>query len=238
MKTTEYTISGCTVADGAALSANNIAAFWADPHWNLAWRHRTLGYHITQVAKRYPRNLLNNRDTKRHQKAIDPETGRLVGYARWYIPPEYITQPDGTPAWPEAITPAVSPEEEAEIRRVAATAHWDPNCDADILLEPIQEIEDEILAKKLYIRLEYLAVHPDNQGKGIATMLVESGMREAEKIGLDIFIYAMKAGVGVYKRLGFCIEKEFIQDDTVYGGPGEYYTCFMTYQQSLMSLGI
>ena len=79
--------------------------------------------------------------------------------------------------------------------------------------------------------MEYLAVHPDKQRRGAATALVESGMSEAEKLGLDIFIHAMKAGVGVYKRLGFRIVKEFIQDDSKYGGPGEYYVCLMTYEQ-------
>lgn len=65
--------------------------------------------------------------------------------------------------------------------------------------------------------------------------MVESGMREAEKLGLDVFIHAMKAGVGVYKRLGFRIERDFVQDDSKYGGPGEYYVCLMTYEQKPMS---
>ncbi len=77
-----------------------------------------------------------------------------------------------------------------------------------------------------------MAVHPDNQKKGVGTALVQSGMREAEKMGLDIFIHATKAGVGLYKRLGFHVEEEIIQDDSMYGGRGEHFTCFMTYQQN------
>lgn len=60
-------------------------------------------------------------------------------------------------------------------------------------------------------------------------------MKEAEKLGLDIFIFAMKAGVGLYKRLGFRIEKEFILDDSIYGGTGEYYVCLMVYEQNRRS---
>jgi len=71
--------------------------------------------------------------------------------------------------------------------------------------------------------LDYLAVHPQHQGKGVGTALVESGMREAEKLGLDIFIQAMKAGLGVYRRLGFHVEKEFIEDDSI--------VYFMIYEQ-------
>jgi len=79
--------------------------------------------------------------------------------------------------------------------------------------------------------LDYLAVHPTNQGKGIGTALVQSGMREAEKLGLDIYILAFKAGVGLYKRLGFQVEKEIVQDDSKYGGTGDHRTFFMIYEQ-------
>lgn len=58
-------------------------------------------------------------------------------------------------------------------------------------------------------------------------------MRQAEELGLDIFIHAMQAGVGVYKRLGFIVEKEFFQDDTKYGGNGEVYTALMVYRQKV-----
>ena len=57
-------------------------------------------------------------------------------------------------------------------------------------------------------------------------------MRQAEKMGLDIFIHAMKAGVGVYKRLGFHIENEFVHNDSMYGGKGEHVVCLMIYEQT------
>jgi hypothetical protein len=57
-------------------------------------------------------------------------------------------------------------------------------------------------------------------------------MREAEKLGLDVFIHAMEAGVGVYKRLGFHIEREFILNDFKLGGPGDYSVYFMIYEQN------
>jgi predicted N-acetyltransferase YhbS len=80
--------------------------------------------------------------------------------------------------------------------------------------------------------LDYLAVHPDNQGKGIASALVQSGIRQAEQLGLDIFVLAFRAGFGVYKRLGFRMERELIQDDTIYGGEGDYPVRFMIYEHS------
>lgn len=74
-------------------------------------------------------------------------------------------------------------------------------------------------------------MHPENQRKGVGTALVKSGMIEAKKLGLDIFILAFEAGMGVYKRLGFQIEKELVQDDSMYGGKGKYSTYFMIYEQ-------
>lgn len=81
--------------------------------------------------------------------------------------------------------------------------------------------------------LDYLAVHPENKGKGVATLLVESGMKQAEKLGLDIFILACKPAWGLYTRLGFRVEEELIQDDSMYGGDGEFAMRYYIYEQPL-----
>ncbi len=163
-----FAITQVTVADGPALARTNIPAFWADPHWRLEWRHRTLDYHISQVALRYPRNLLRNRATARHQKAVDTVTGEILGYARWSIPASSSTIPTTT-AWPEALVPAVSAEEEAEISRVADTAVWDPDYTSDPLLDGMREIQSEILGRKTYMSivpsslLSYLTQFPQQE---------------------------------------------------------------------------
>ena len=79
------------------------------------------------------------------------------------------------------------------------------------------------------LALDYLAVHPENQGKGIGTALVQSGIRHAEQLRLPIFILAFKAGRSIYERLGFREVDRVIQDDTKYGGEGEYSAYFMVY---------
>ncbi|KAJ5636272.1 uncharacterized protein N7484_009585 [Penicillium longicatenatum] len=231
-----FVLSQCRVADGAALAANSIPAFWAGPHWVLAWRHRTLEYHISQIALRFPRNMLNNREALRHQKAMDTETGRILGYARWRLPPSYgISPDDGTPIWPEAQVPAVEPEEEAEIRRLAETVVWDPNDDADELLDRVKALEKEVTPKTPYICLEYLAVHPDNQRKGVGTALVKSGMDQADEMGLNIFVHALREGAELYKQMGFRLIGELVQDDSAHGGSGEYGVYFFIYDHEYRS---
>ncbi|KAL7900361.1 hypothetical protein HDV63DRAFT_370943 [Trichoderma sp. SZMC 28014] len=228
-----FAIAPCSLADSAALSRNNMSAFWEIPNWILAWRHTTLEEHIDKMTKRYPRRLISDRETSRHQKVVDPETGRLLGYARWVLPESYTVLSNGEPAWPEAMFPAVSPEEEAEIKRVAEETQLNPNNDTDPLDEAVRVIKEKIMARKPYLCLEYLAVHPENKGKGVATLLVESGMKQAEKLGLDIFILACKPAWGLYSRLGFRVEEELVQDDSMYGGDGEFAMRYYIYEQPL-----
>ncbi|KAL6886291.1 acyl-CoA N-acyltransferase [Trichoderma longibrachiatum] len=230
-----YTLAPVSLADSEALSRNNMSAFWQDPNWVLSFRHTTLEKHIETTAKRYPRRLISDRATSRHQKAIDTQTGQLVGYARWILPESYATTADGEPIWPEALGPLVGKEEEEEIRRIADATPLNASNETDPLDNKVTEIKEELMKKKPYLCLDYLAVHPENQGKGIATLLVQSGMKEAEKLGLDIFVLACRAAWGVYSRLGFRVERELIQDDSMYGGDGNYGVRYMIYEQPAKS---
>lgn len=146
-----YALVPCSVADSDDISRNNMSAFWQDRNWVITWRHTTLDKHIITTSKRYPRRLISDRETVRHQKAIDPETGRLLGYARWVLPASYATDDNGEPTWPEAIVPAVGPEEEAEIHRIAEATPWAPNTESDPLDIAIKETKDRLLAKKPYL---------------------------------------------------------------------------------------
>lgn len=78
--------------------------------------------------------------------------------------------------------------------------------------------------------LEYLAVHPNNQRKGVGTALVKSGMNQADKLELAIFVHAFKEGVALYKRMGFQLVAELVQDDSALGGNGEYGAYFFVYE--------
>ena len=80
--------------------------------------------------------------------------------------------------------------------------------------------------------LEYLAVHPDNRGQGIATRLVEHGIAQAKNLRVDLIVMAYKAGVGVYQRLGFETIETLLQDDSQYGGEGEFRVYYMVLRVS------
>jgi hypothetical protein len=49
------------------------------------------------------------------------------------------------------MVPEVRPEEEAEIRRIAAAAIWNPNTESDALDVAAGRIKDKILARKSFL---------------------------------------------------------------------------------------
>ncbi|KAE8369830.1 acyl-CoA N-acyltransferase [Aspergillus caelatus] len=216
---TTWKIEPCSVKDAAALARNNMAAFWEDPNWITLWpKDMKREFIIEQSAKRQPRNLLRDREKVRHQKAVDP-----------ILPPGHRTAENGSPAWAEAQVPDVSEDEKKRYQELAESAWWSPREDMDSLDDKNHVVMDRILAEKPYIRLDYLAVHPENKGKGIGTALVANGIKHAEHARVPIFTLAFKAGRGVYARLGFQEVDRIIQDDSKYGGPGEYAAYFMIY---------
>ncbi|MCJ1315549.1 hypothetical protein MMC15_000869 [Xylographa vitiligo] len=225
-----FAICPCTAADGPTLGRLNVRAFWTDPTWVLLWRGRTADDVARQGARRGARNLLTDRAHRRHQKAVDVRSGAAVGFARWVLPSAgagAAAVPDPDARWPDARVPAVGKEREEEAEREYAEADWSFDDGLAELDEPVAEMKDRLMGRKGYLLLDHLAVLPEFRGRGIGTMLVESGIREAEKMGLDVFVLGMKAGLGVYRRVGFELLDKIIQDDSRFGGKGEYGAYFL-----------
>jgi hypothetical protein len=147
---TAWKIERCTVTDAAGLARNSMSAFWEDPTWILQWPGISKEFLIEQCAKRQPRNLLRNRATVRHEKAVDPDTGAFVGYARWVLPPGHATAKDGGPVWPEAQVPDVGGEEKKRFTEEAESAWWDP-IEMEGIEDKIDLVIDRIEAEKPYI---------------------------------------------------------------------------------------
>ncbi|KAF2964112.1 hypothetical protein GQX73_g9475 [Xylaria multiplex] len=227
---TTWKIERCVVGDAASLARNNMSAFWEDPTWILLWPEGTTReFLIEQCAKRQANNMLRDRERTRHLKAVDPSTGKIVGYARWILPRNHTTAHDGRPQWDEAQVPDVSDDEERKYEELALSAQWKGRSGVSGMDDKNYAVMNPILAEKPYIKLDYLAVHPENKGKGIGTALVAHGIRQSEKMRLPIFAMAFKAGLGIYTKLGFKEVDRVIQDNSQWGGVGEYGAYFMIY---------
>ncbi|KAK5656465.1 hypothetical protein OQA88_4848 [Cercophora sp. LCS_1] len=218
-----YQIQVCTPSDAEALANNNVSAFWEDPTWRLVWTrpgHAEIPKEelIKAAGLRMRNNLAMDRDLRRHVKAVD-DKGNLVGYARWLLPGEKWKD-----AWPEMKGPEPSEEERREWEGMAerAAGVWMPREDMGDVDEPVVEVLGELMGRGEYLNLDYLAVHPDHKGKGIATLLVQHGVEAAERLGLDAFVLAFEAGLGIYKRNGFKLLRQLTLNDAVYGGKGDF----------------
>jgi GNAT superfamily N-acetyltransferase len=97
----------------------------------------------------------------------------------------------------------------------------------DELDPPIDTMKEALLSRKEYMILSYLAVHPDYQRKGIATLLVSSGVKVAQNMKFDIFVRASDAGLKIYQKVGFQLLGQVIQDDSRFGGNGNYGVYFL-----------
>jgi hypothetical protein len=144
-----FAIAPCSIDDGHAIAHVNVSALWTDPTWVAMWPGKTLEYVIGQSARRTPHMLLVDTAHRRHQKAIDVETGAVVGYVRWCLPK--LDDVDTSGLWPEALVPHVSDKREREAEREYDAADYSFDRSLDELDKPADEMMDKILDQKKYI---------------------------------------------------------------------------------------
>jgi hypothetical protein len=144
-----YVVHPCTIQDGPALARIHVAAFWTDPTWVVIWPGKTQEYVAEQSARRKAHRLLQNTTHERHQKAVDAETGTVVGYVRWVFPK--VDAVDMASLWPEARVPPVTEEQALEAEREFSAADFSYDTATDELDVPIHAMRDRIKNGKDYI---------------------------------------------------------------------------------------
>ncbi|CAM1508899.1 Fc.00g026380.m01.CDS01 [Cosmosporella sp. VM-42] len=212
-------VSNCTVDDAAGLSKSNMSAFWQNTWWNMLWVNQDLDSIIASATLRMPKVLLTDRIVRRHQKIVHSATGDIVGYARWILPDSHAS------SWLEAQVPDVSEMEKTQFEEAYAGAVWNLRPELDVLDEPILEMQRKHEPKRLFMKLDYLGVRPDHQRHGVASMLVKSGIHQADELGVDIYLVAMGANAAdVYKKHQFELLDSCFQDLEPWGASGIYET--------------
>jgi predicted N-acetyltransferase YhbS len=77
------------------------------------------------------------------------------------------------------------------------------------------------------VGLDYIAVHPDFQGRGIGSMLVRAGLEAAEKNEWDVFVFSNTPdGRKLYTRSGFTMLEQVLQDTKKFHGTHVYELTF------------
>ena len=215
-----------TLADAAALSRNNVAAFWAIPYTRGGWSADvTLEALIKQDIYRIKDVLIYKQQIIRHLKAVDPNTGELMGYLRFALPQEQATASDGTPLWPDFQVAPVSDEERKTIEDDAESKIQLRASPSDVD-ERSSARQKEILTDRVCMKLRYLAVHPDHQRKGIAKALIKEVTKRSDETGLDVYCMAYDSGRPVYEKAGFQEIDRVLKKDAEDHG---HNTCFMMY---------
>lgn len=126
---------------------------------------------IEKLTKRSPSRLLQDPHKMRQQKAVDPDTGELVGYCRWELPLSKQTKSlvwgssggqdqgdDGDEyneavEWSEAIVPRVSEDDMKRYKEMQKSAQWDYSLGAkkDELDDINERIKERILEGREFI---------------------------------------------------------------------------------------
>lgn len=239
--------------DAPDLAYTNGTACWEQYMWRtIRPKDKSREFVLESLAKVLPMRLLSDRDTTRHVKAVDIETGTIAGYVRWSFPEGLLEKQssDGV-KWLSAQVPSTSPSEYERYKAMMDSAWWEIREDL-APLEEVQEAEkNALIGSRSFVCkfsiyfgliarltmvlspvLDLLAVHPNFQRKGIATALVQDGIQHIKKLNIPIFLQAWKGGSEVYQKSGFIEIGRSIQDDTAYGGDGEYGAYFMMYESS------
>ncbi|OKO92065.1 hypothetical protein PENSUB_12910 [Penicillium subrubescens] len=199
-----------------------MSARLTDPHWAFLWKDPNPKDIITKGALRVPWNLATGRDTKRHQKVIDVETGRVVGYTRWILPDCLAKQND---VWLEAQAP-----EGTQIEREEWEKQYRENTKAGQPIgmkggglmsyrsAPLEVVDARIMRDGPFLTLDYLTTHPDFWRRGIGRMLVQSGMKIADQYGMKIYVMSEPAALKLYLNLRFELLETVSTDYSKYGG--------------------
>ena len=239
----------CTAADAARIAQSNAEAYWAEAWYRMMWPDRTLDSLAASAAERMPVNLIRERAERRHQMVVDLSTGEVAGYARWDLSEALQGE------WLEAQTPDVSVEDRARYEEAHAKASWSYRRDLDPLDVPIEEATKRHEPKVPYLsketppvaqhlwaamsrtyiltpvrlaELDYIGVRPTHQRRGVASMLIKSGVDVAERLGVPAALVAMGGkALATYQKHGFEIVEELHQDLRPYGADDSYDTYIM-----------
>ncbi|KAL9065393.1 MAG: hypothetical protein Q9161_008249 [Pseudevernia consocians] len=208
----KFSVHIATVADIPALSIVSRAAFKDDPCVGYLARNvppdMMQAYQCLKNEWKFQTSSLNG---LKMFKAVDEETGEIVGVSRWQFP--Y----------------SLSEEQSAEKEKLRKDSPAKPEGFN-------RELENEILAAIDKFQEEWvdesthfgLAVSPDHQRLGLGSLLVRDGLDKVDEAGARAFLEAAPVAVPLYLKHGFRTVDEISIDMGPHGGVGIVsYKCMM-----------
>lgn len=234
-----YQVLPCDAAHAQGIANANMRAFNQDPHWRLVWpKTMTIEEIIEGNAKRLPHQLSDGRETKRHEMAVDIETGEVVGYARW----EFLNCTGCEEFWKEAQM-KIPTEEEAEKHQKSFELHTDENGRVKHVNREITYFYGKLLhaeaqkvvAGRPFLELDHLGTLPSHGRRGIGGMLLDRGVVQANALRLPVFIMAYPHGTGLYVKHGFKLISTVILDYSKHSDIGPQTVSFFVKEPTPLS---
>ena len=143
-----FSIEPCVPADAHGIAATTMSAWHENWHWAYRWEDPSLEGLIERGGERVPWILTTERETKRHQKAVDVTTGEVVGYSRWLLPPDLAERN----VWPEAQVPEPSPEDRVTFKeRAKSLGKLRSEKMAEFLSSPLEAADARIMENGPYM---------------------------------------------------------------------------------------
>ncbi|KAK1144143.1 hypothetical protein N8T08_005805 [Aspergillus melleus] len=167
----------------------------------------------------------------RNYKAVDSESGAIIGYARWTVHPDgQVLEQTVKEAVEARLTPRIPEMREGVARAVHTAIQQDIRELLGIKEEGEGESEGgnaEVRRLAPHVHVDALFTHPDHQRKGVAKALLQNCLREADELGIMTFLEATQDGKPLYLKLGFVIVRTCEVDLTKYGDIASHDLTYM-----------
>jgi len=209
-----FVVVEATVADLSAFLDISNAAFEKSPFTRATYPPERA--HLTTPEDLRAWRLRQMRQTHQNDQAVTfkviahdevPELRTVVAYSVWYSPEYDWNKTSHRKQHATIVDPSVPPSDsdcdhtEDDDPRPACQDPEIPRSQQAALDNMRKDVWGEPPQKFWY--LGALAVHPDYQRRGIASMLLKWGLDAADRDGLPLYLEASQPGKPLYLRHGF-----------------------------------
>ncbi|KAK4547829.1 hypothetical protein LTR36_010548 [Oleoguttula mirabilis] len=215
----KYEILPTCPEDAESMSKCNYKAF-ANSFFNqmtfpkarehLTPKDEVLAYRTQRMAGR-----LRQDDAVSYKAVLKDQPDVVVGYANFLKPGHYNKQ-KAQASVETTLGGVVEAKPDKQTQTDEHPACMDVEMQSKLMAMMDRKREEVWGDETNFWYLAGLCVDPDYQRQGIASLLMEGGLRQADEDGLPIYLESTPEGVHVYPRLGFETCSELVLVD--YGG--------------------
>ncbi|KAI3395362.1 hypothetical protein diail_1418 [Diaporthe ilicicola] len=195
--------------DIPALTEISNLTFDTDRHTQLKAAHPTKPYDHAAGTPDAVRHWLSLTQKVEVTKAVDNESGKIVGCVCWVF--------RGFEREPGAASAAASRPEPTKPPADSVSSDYVKTKSVDLdPLEQLRELTDDHFAKFMRrimpegtrcMFIGGIQVHPEHQGKGIGRALVRQGTDRADAEGVFCWVHSSEAGAGLFYKCGFEVDE-------------------------------